>query len=160
MFNIFHFRCINGVLKDKLKILVTHQVQYLQYATSIYTMTEVSEFYRKLKESFSTQVSLLHYIIIYIRQGKAIKTSLDHALELGTGLDDGNGEKKYDSESGEHYHHHGNYKKDHPGHDHDHFQNVETDDVSLPQKKTFRDGLHTLQPIKYDYRTVPTDIFP
>ena len=36
-------RCLNGILKNKLKILVTHQIQYLENATSIYTMKNVNK---------------------------------------------------------------------------------------------------------------------
>ena len=38
---IIIIRCICGVLADKLVILVTHQLQYAQYANSILVLKEV-----------------------------------------------------------------------------------------------------------------------
>ena len=40
--SVWLHRCINGVLKNKPRILVTHQLQYLQAADKILVLKEVS----------------------------------------------------------------------------------------------------------------------
>ena len=38
---LMSYRCISGVLADKLVVLVTHQLQYAQHADSILVLREV-----------------------------------------------------------------------------------------------------------------------
>lgn len=40
--NIWCFRCIKGLLKNKIVILVTHQVKFLEHADDIVCLNEVS----------------------------------------------------------------------------------------------------------------------
>ena len=41
MISVVSCRCINGVLKNKPRLLVTHQLQYLQTADKILVLKEV-----------------------------------------------------------------------------------------------------------------------
>ena len=38
------FRCINGVLKEKTRILVTHHLSYVEEVDHIYVMSDVSKY--------------------------------------------------------------------------------------------------------------------
>eukprot|EP00111_Clytia_hemisphaerica_P004457 TCONS_00012747-protein len=78
-------KCINGLLKNKLKVLVTHQIQYLQHASSIYTMKE----------------------------GNAVKISLEEIVELGIdiGQDEDDVAEDQDKLEREHEDHHDHHKE-------------------------------------------------
>ena len=62
--NIGCFRCIKGLLKNKIVILVTHQVNLLEYADDIVCLREVSWLYFQI--FFSNMKCLREYKVIVI----------------------------------------------------------------------------------------------
>ena len=53
MLVIFLIRCVCGELKDKPRILVTHQLQYLRAADKILILQEVSVLYAYLCQAIA-----------------------------------------------------------------------------------------------------------
>ena len=81
------FRCINGVLKAKTRVLVTHHLSYLEDVDYIYIMNDVSiQSFHSLQSGVNNQHSVTHQyntdiIILYNLQGQVVAQGKYHEIE-------------------------------------------------------------------------------
>ena len=76
---VYSFRCIRGILSDKIVILVTHQVQYLERCDAILGLKEVSCIYHSsnVVSMFIHNLLVFYFLMYYIiAVGDFLLTSL------------------------------------------------------------------------------------